>query len=312
MTVTVMSQAVRPLIEDRLPDWVEPRWFANADELLELAPDAQIGWFDLNHHERMAEAVRQADRLEWLNSIYAGLDFLPMDVLAKRKVIVTNGAGINALTIAEYAVMLMLTHAKGYRDVVRAQDRHEWLRDSPGKMELAGSRALLLGYGAIGKLIETRLRAFDVELDIVRRSGGDGALGPDEWRDRLGSYDWILLAVPATEETNHMIGANELARMKDSAVVLNIARGSVIDQPALIEALEGGSIGGALLDVTTPEPLPADHPLWAFDNVQVTMHLSGRAQTRMFQRSADRFIDNLNRWHAGKDVQPRLDPSLGY
>jgi phosphoglycerate dehydrogenase-like enzyme len=208
--------------------------------------------------------------------------------------------------------MLMLTHAKGYRDVVRAQDRHEWLRDSPGKMELAGSRALLLGYGAIGKLIETRLRAFDVELDIVRRSGGDGALGPDEWRDRLGSYDWILLAVPATEETNHMIGANELARMKDSAVVLNIARGSVIDQPALIEALEGGSIGGALLDVTTPEPLPADHPLWAFDNVQVTMHLSGRAQTRMFQRSADRFIDNLNRWHAGKDVQPRLDPSLGY
>ena len=312
MTVTVLSAMVRPLIEKRLPDWVEPRWFSSTEECLALAPEAEIGWMDLNQKDPMVEAVRKAEKLRWLNSIYAGLDFLPMDVLADRGVTVTNGAGINAITIAEYVVMLMLSHAKGYPDVVRAQDRHEWLRDSPGKMELAGSRALLLGLGAIGSLVKTRLEAFDVDVVPVRRSGADGALKPDEWRGRLGEFDWVILAVPATPETDGMIGAEELKAMKDSAVIVNIARGAVIDQPALIAAVEGKQIGGALLDVTTPEPLPADHPLWDVENVQVTMHLSGRAQTKMFQRSADRFIENLERWHAGERVEPQLDPALGY
>src|SRR3546814_19791347 len=103
--------------------------------------------------------------------------------------------------------MGMLTVAKGYRDVVRAQDRHEWLLDSPGKRELAGSKALLLGYGAIGKLIKPRLEAFDVEVTVVRRSGGEGTLKPGERRARLGEFDWISLAVPATPETDGMIGA---------------------------------------------------------------------------------------------------------
>ena len=107
-------------------------------------------WFDLDRKEPMIEAVTRAEKLRWLNSIYAGLDFLPLDLLDRRGVTITNGAGINALTIAEYVVMLMLVHAKGYREVVRAQERHEWLTDSPGKIELAGSRALLLGLGAIG------------------------------------------------------------------------------------------------------------------------------------------------------------------
>ena len=109
-----------------------------------------------------------------------------------------------------------------------------------------------------------------------------------------------------------MIGAEELAAMKSSAVLVNIARGDVVDQAALIEALRSKSIEGALLDVTDPEPLPEDHPLWALENAQVTMHLSGRAQTKMFQRSADRFIANLDRWKRGEPVEPRLDLELGY
>ena len=120
-----------------------------------------------------------------MNSIYAGLDFMPLDLLAERGVVVTNGVGINAITIAEYVVMLMLAHAKGYREVVRAQDRHEWLLDSPGKRELAGERVLLLGRGAIGSLIKTRLEAFDMKVVPVRRSGAAGALTPGEWRGRL-------------------------------------------------------------------------------------------------------------------------------
>jgi phosphoglycerate dehydrogenase-like enzyme len=312
MTVAVLSGLVRPLVEPHLPDGIEARFYSSTEEMLALAAEAKIGWFDLDQKAPMIEAVEKAGKLRWLNSIYAGLDFLPLDLLAQRGVTITNGAGINAITIAEYVVMLMLAHAKGYREVVRAQDRHEWLSDSPGKMELAGSRALLLGLGAIGGLIKTRLEAFDVEVAPVRRSAAQGALGPDEWRGQLGSFDWVILAVPATPETDAMIGAAELAAMKDTAVLVNIARGAVVDQPALIAALEAKAIGGALLDVTTPEPLPADHPLWDLPSTQITMHLSGRAQTQMFRRSAERFIANCRRYVAGEPLAPIFDPKRGY
>ena len=109
-----------------------------------------------------------------------------------------------------------------------------------------------------------------------------------------------------------MIGAMELAAMRPNGVLVNIARGDVVDQEALVAALQQQKIEAALLDVTDPEPLPEDHPLWDLDNAQVTMHLSGRAQTKMFQRSADRFIENLERWHRGESVQPQLDLDLGY
>jgi phosphoglycerate dehydrogenase-like enzyme len=312
MTIAVLSALIRPLVEPRLPQWVEPHWFMSKEEALELAPEAEIGWFDFNEHAPMIETVRAAAKLRWLNSIYAGLDFLPLDLLAERGVTVTNGAGINAVTIAEYVVMLMLTHAKGYAEVVRAADRREWLLDSPGKRELQGERALLLGLGAIGSLVKTRLEAFGMEVVPVRRSGAEGALKPDEWRAQLGEFDWVILAVPATPETRHLIGAEELAAMKGSAVLVNIARGDVINQEALVDALREKRIEAALLDVTTPEPLPPGHPLWELENAVITMHLSGRAQTRMFQRSADRFIANLERWRAGEPVEPRMDLTLGY
>ena len=312
MTIAVLSGLVRPLVEPHLPAEIEARWYSSVEQMHALAPEAEIGWFDLDKKEPMAEAVRLAGKLKWLNSIYAGLDFLPLDLLAERHVTVTNGAGINAITIAEYVLMLMLTHAKGYREVVRAQDRHEWLADSPGKMELAGSRALLLGLGAIGGLIRTRLEAFDVEVVPVRRTPEAGALRPDEWRARLGEFDWVILAVPATPETDALIGEAELAAMKDSAVLVNIARGAVVDQPALVRALEAKSIGGALLDVTTPEPLPSTDPLWRLENAQVTMHLSGRAQSKMFVRSAERFIANCRRYVAGEPLSPIFDPARGY
>lgn len=312
MTVLVMNALAVPLVETRLPDWVEPRFFRSVEELLELAPQAEIGWFDLNEKEPMAEALRLATRLKWLNSIYAGVEAMPLDLLRERGVILTNGVGINAITIAEYVVMAMLTVAKGYREVVRAQDRHEWLLDSPGKVELLGSRALILGYGAIGKNVEQRLAGFGVEVVKVRRSGGAGALGPDEWRGHLGTFDWVILAVPATPETENMIGAAELAAMKPGATLINVARGSVVDQDALITALEAGRPGQAFLDVTTPEPLPSNHALWTLPNAHISMHLSGRAQTQMFQRSAARFLDNLGRFHRGEPLEPQVDLSLGY
>ena len=312
MTVIVLNLLLKPLIEPHLPDWAEVRWYASKEEAFALAPEAEIGWFDMYARADMAEVMRLATKLKWLNSVFAGVEAFPLDMLAERGVVLTNGAGINAVPIAEYVVMLMLAQCKGYREVVRAQDRHEWLKDSPGKRELFGSRALILGYGAIGQEVEKRLAGFGMEVSKVRRSTGPGTLGPDEWRARLGEFDWIVISVPATPETEGMIGAAELAAMKADAVLVNVARGSVIDQPALVDALAEGRIGGALLDVTTPEPLPADHPLWDLENAQVTMHLTGRAQNRMFERSATRFLENLGRYHRGEPLEPRVDYTLGY
>ena len=312
MNIAVMSGLIRPLLEAQLPADQDVRWFMSTDQALELAPLADIGWFDLNDKAEMFKIISAGTNLKWLNSIYAGVDGMPLAQLKAQGTVVTNGAGINAITIAEYVVMGMLTVAKGYREVVRAQDRHEWLIDSPGKVELFGSKALLLGYGAIGRLIEERLKPFGVDVTVVRRSAGPNTLTPDQWRTQLGAFDWVILAVPATPETEKMIGANELAAMKPRATLINIARGSVVDQDALVTALTEKQIGAAFLDVTTPEPLPADHPLWTLDNAHVTMHLSGRAQDKRFIRSATRFLENLKRYRNGEQLSPLVNLDLGY
>ncbi len=311
-TKLVMAGLVRPLIEPRLPEWVEPHWYMSKDEGLALAPQAEIGWFDMYDKADMAAIIGAATQMKWLNSIYAGVDGMPLAQLKAQGCVVTNGAGINAITIAEYVVMGMLTVAKGYREVVRAAERREWLQDSPGKVELFGSKALILGYGAIGSLIEERLKAFAVDVTVVRRTPAPGVLTPDQWRAKLGEFDWVILAVPATAETDGMIGADELSAMKPSAVLINIARGSVVDQDALVAALQQKHIAAAFLDVTTPEPLPAEHPLWSLDNAHITMHLSGRAQDKMFVRSAERFFENLERYRNGELLTPLVNLELGY
>ena len=311
-TKLVMSGLVRPLIEPRLPDWIEPHFFMSKVEALALAPQAEIGWFDMYDKGDMATVINAATNMKWLNSIYAGVDGMPLAQLKAQGCVVTNGAGINAVTIAEYVVMAMLTVAKNYREVVRAQERREWLLDSPGKVELFGSKALLLGYGAIGKLIKERLKPFGVDVTVVRRSAGPNTLTPDQWRAVLGDFDWVILAVPATAETDDMIGAAELAAMKPSASLINIARGSVVDQEALVTALQTKQIAAAFLDVTTPEPLPADHTLWTLDNAHISMHLSGRAQDKMFVRSATRFFENLERYRKGEALAPMVNLDLGY
>ena len=312
MTVATLPALLRPLIESRLPKNVDVRWFATKNEAMAFGPGAEIGWFDMYDKADMAVVIANATDLKWLNSIYAGIDGMPIDQLIAQETAYTNGAGINAITIAEYVVMGMLTVAKGYDDVVRARDRREWLTDSPGKIELADSKALLLGAGAIGGLIATRLAAFDVEVTTVRRTPGADELSPGQWRAKLGEFDWVILAVPATPETDGMIGAAELAAMKPSATLINIARGSVVDQEALIDALTSRSIAHAFLDVMTPEPLPPEHPLWALPNAHITMHLSGRAQDKMYVRSAARFLDNLGRWQRGEPLLHRVDLSRGY
>ena len=312
LTVAVLPLPARAIVEGRLPVWIEPLYFATPEELLTLAPRAEIGWFDNTYVPSITQAARLAERLRWIVTAGAGVDFFPLDLLMERGVVITKGTGVNAAPIAEYLVMGMLSIAKGYRDVMRAQDRHDWLWNSPGTRQLAGSRALIVGFGAIGQELARRLSAFDVEVMGVTRSGRDGTLGADEWRGKLGEFDWVVLAAPSTGETRHIIGEAELAAMKADAVLVNVARGTLVDQDALVTALREKRIAAALLDVTDPEPLPEDHPLWSLDNAHITMHLSGRAQQTMFRGVAERFLANCEVFRRGEVPQPAYDPAKGY
>lgn len=308
----VLPALARPLIEPHIPAGITVAWFTSADEAREMVADAEIGWVDINKPAEWARAVAAGTKLKWLSTIYAGLDALDTGLLHSRGTRVTNGSGVNAHTVAEYAVMGALVAAKRYDDVVRMADRHEWPLDAPGKLELYESNCLIIGYGTIGRLIGQRLQGFEAKVTAVTRTGADGSLKPDEWRGRLGEFDWVFLAAPATADSRHMIGEAELRAMKPSAWIVNVGRGDLIDQDALIEALNRRRIAGAFLDTVTPEPLPADHPLRTTPNAILSMHLSGRSQTRMFMRAAELFAHNLNAFVAGEPLRNEVDLTAGY
>ena len=306
MTIAVLPHHVRPALEARLPAWLEPRWWDSPEALVALAPAAEIGWFDLHTKPPVLAAVERARGLRWLNTSYAGVDWLPLAELAARGISVTCGSGLTTAQVAEFAVLAMLAVAKDYPAVVRAQDRHEWLGAAPGTRDLAGSSALILGNGAIGQAIGCALEGLGVEVFAVSRSR------PRAWRHQLGAFDWIVLALPGTPETRGTIGAAELAAMKPEAVMVNFARADCVDQAALIEALRERRIAAAVLDLTDPEPLPPGHPLWALDNAHVTMHLSGIPTPASQARAAERFLRNCERFRAGEPLEAQVDLARGY
>jgi phosphoglycerate dehydrogenase-like enzyme len=305
-TIAVIDARVRPALAGRLPDWLEARWWESPGQLVDLAAEAEIGWFDLHDKAPALAAVERASRLRWLNSSYAGVDWLPLAELAARGVALTCGRGLTTQQVSEYAVMTMLAVAKDYPAVVRAQDRGEWLATPPGVRELAGSRALVLGFCAIGQAIGRGLEGLGVEVYGVSRSR------PRGWRHQLGSFDWVVLALPGTSETKGTIGAAELAAMKPEAVLVNFARADCVDQAALTEALAEKRIAAAILDLTDPEPLPPGHPLWALPNAHITMHLSGIPTPASQARAAERFLRNCARFAAGEPLEAQVDLARGY
>lgn len=309
---TVLPALARGLLEPQLPAELDVTWVAGIDEAVAAMADAEIGWVDLYPHGLTFDAVEIATGLRWLSTAAAGIESLDMPELARRGTIVTNGAGINALAVAEYAVLGVLAAAKRFDQVVRIADTRVWPNDPPGRIELFESKALIVGYGAIGRLIGERLAAFGVAVTGVTRSGRDGTLAHDAWKARLGDFDWVILVAPSTTSTRAMIGAAELAAMKPSAWLLNLARGELVDQDALIAALAAKRIAGAVLDTVTPEPLPPGHPLWGAPNTIHTMHLSGRSQTRMFQRAAALFLRNLDAFLGKRPMENVVDLDAGY
>jgi phosphoglycerate dehydrogenase-like enzyme len=306
VTIAVLPGRMCALVEPLLPEWIEAHWWNSPEELVALAPKAEIGWFDLHHKPPVLASVAAAKGLRWLNTAYAGVNWLPLADLERRGVALTCGRGLTATAVAEFAMMTMLTVAKDFPAVVRAQDRREFLDQAPGTRELAGSKALILGQGAIGQAIGRMLQGFGVGTEIVRRSTGLG------WKDRLGTFDWIILALPGTAETRGLIGPAELAAMKHDGVLINFARADIVDEPALISALRDKRIAAAVLDVTDPEPLPPDHPLWSLDNAHITMHLSGIPTPASLQRAAERFARNCERFRNGEALEAQVDLRLGY
>jgi phosphoglycerate dehydrogenase-like enzyme len=308
-----IPELFRRTLDGRLPETVQPAWYHGIDDVADAARDADVLVIGFIDADEIRTSIESATSARWISTHAAGVDHYPMDLLAERNLILTNGAGVNAPPIAEYVVLCVLSAAKSFPFFAVASERHEWPTRRPPAEELDGARALVLGYGEIGRGVGERLRAFGVRVTGVRRTPSEepDIVGPDDWRGRLGEFDYILVTAALTGDTRHMLGEHEFARMRPSAWLVNVSRGPLVDHDALAEALAAGRPRGAYLDVTEPEPLPAEHPLWRTPNVIISGHSAGRSP-RSRQRYAAMFLDNLQRFQSGQPLLNLVDYSAGY
>ena len=259
------------------------------DEVRFYVPPYQVG-------ARVAEVLPRMTSLEVVQTLTAGVDNLRSEV--PDGVVLCNGRGIHDSSTAELALTLILASLRGIPDFVRAQGRHEW---APGwRPALADKRVLLVGYGAIGAAIEARLLPFETEVVRVARHARDGVHAIDELPQLLTEADVVVLVVPLTEETRGLVDAGFLAAMKPGALLVNVARGAVVDTPALIDALDANRIHAAL-DVTDVEPLPEDHALWDAPNLLISPHVGG-ASSAMWPRAHRLVRDQLHRYARGEPL----------
>ena len=240
--------------------------------------------------------VEQMPRLKVVQTVTAGVDhvrpFVPEGVQ------LCNGRGIHDSSTAELAVALVLSSLRGIPGFVRAQERGEW---APVRAQsLADRRVMILGYGSIGAAVERRLDGFEVDVVRVARTPRDGVHGIDEVPDLLPDVDVVILVVPITEETRGLVDAAFLDRMKPGALLVNVARGAVVDTDALVAALKAGHVHAAL-DVTDPEPIPAGHPLWDAPNLLVSPHVGG-ASSAMWPRANRLMREQLRRFANGEPM----------
>lgn len=248
------------------------------------------------------EAVERNDRLAVFACTFAGVDHLPLDRFERKGVIVTNASGIHSVGIAEQVIGSMLTFARG---LARARDTNLPVGDAEALFSLAGKTVTIVGLGAIGTAVGRRLAGFDVTRIGVRHSPGkdgpvDKIIGYDqsEFQDALAETDVLVLSCPLTDLTEELIDETAFSILPPTAVVINVARGRVIDTSALVHALASNKIRGAALDVTDPEPLPPDHSLWTFDNCLITPHMGGHTPLH-WERLADIVATNLQRMMDG-------------
>ncbi|NLD43681.1 MAG: D-2-hydroxyacid dehydrogenase [Chloroflexi bacterium] len=308
-------ESVLDALRPRYPDIT----FAHCPDRAGLAAaladaDVYLGWLS-------GEEFLAARRLRWIQSPSSGIDrFLAIPELAAGQVLLTSARGTHGACLAEHTFAMILAFTRRIREYVFAQGRHEWANRElrPAMRELTGATMGIIGLGAVGRAIARRAAAFDmrvVAVDAVPAEAPEGVAwlcGPDGLGRLLDEADYVVVTVPWTPETVGLIGAEELARLKPTAMLVGISRGGIIDEAALLAALREGRLAAAALDVTATEPLPADSPLWEEPNLLITPHVAGGTQYET-AHILEIFTENLARLLRGElPLRNQIDKARGF
>ena len=289
-------------------------------ELLDAVADARV----YMGYGIPAEVLHAAPGLEWVHSGAAGVGGSLGPAMRERDVLFTNSAGIHAVPIAETVLAMILHFARGLDVAVQAQAEGRWsapsywAADAP-VTELAGSTVGIVGYGGIGREVARRVAALGCRVVAVRRRavgvgvGGtcEVVVGKGGVERVVGEADYLVLAVPETRLTRGLMNRRRLAAMKRGSVLVNVARGRLVDEGALLAALEGGHLRGAGLDVFRREPLPPGHPFYAHPRVLMTPHVSATSR-RFWERETELIVANLRRFAEGRPLRNLVDKAAGY
>ena len=268
------------------------------------------------------EHLRAAPDLQWIHSPAAGVGGMLHAEMRARPVVITNSRGISGDAIAEHVLAVTLALFRRLPLAFARQAQKIWAQDEigapPGNRALAGAHVVIVGVGAIGAATAVRMRALGASVTAVRRRvnapappGIDDVRGAGDLPSILPSADVLVVAAPQTPRTRGLIGQPELAQMKADAIVVNVSRGALVDEDAVADALRGGRLGGAALDVFRHEPLPPDHPLWDAPNLLITPHTSGFRRDHWDAATA-LFADNLRRFERGEPLINVVDQEAGY
>jgi len=316
--------------------WNAPAWLGERihQEFPQVEVEQRNSYKDIDEHIRDAEIffgwslrgeqVLAAKKLRWIHSTAAAVHQLMSPELRAGDIVVTNASSVHGPVVAEHTIALMFALAKCLPAAVRYQQQHVWAQEHisyqhPHPTELAGSTLGLIGFGAIGSEVARSAVALGMRVLVVRqhpeRDSGIGreikSFGPDRLDEVISQSDFLVLAAPHTDMTRRLINAERLARMKPTAYIVNVARGALIDEPALADALRDHRIGGAALDVFDHEPLPADSPLWDLDNLLITPHTAATSD-KMWERHYALIKENLRRYLAGELLLGLVDKQVGY
>lgn len=261
--------------------------------------------------------LSRAPRLKWMQATSAGVDRHQDTEIWRSKVVLTGVSGIHATPIGEFVMGLILMFAKDMPKSFQMKQKREWQRYMP--YTLRHKTVGIVGLGHIGAEVARLAKAFGMRVIATRRSikqagkarNVDLLLPKNRMKEMLAESDYVVVSLPLTPETRHAIGEAELKAMKPTAYIINIGRGGLIDQEALIRALDAKQIAGAGLDVVTPEPLPKDSRLWDFENVILTPHISGGMENYL-ERATELFCENLKRYLNGKRLLNVIDKKKGY
>jgi phosphoglycerate dehydrogenase-like enzyme len=299
------SPADRHLVPlERLPGETRIVVGDSLEAFLEAAPEADTMLVGDVERELLEAVWARAPRLQWVHMMWAGVEGLLFPALVESPVTLTNGRGVFAHALAEFAISGMLWFAKDIRRMRRQQQAARWDRFTV--RELRGALLGIIGHGSIGRATAALATAFGMR---VRGVGRHHAREEFDWI--IEHADYLLVSTPLTHATRGLIGEGELRRMKPSSVLINLGRGPVVNEPALIRALNEAWIRGAVLDVYDQEPLPADHPFWAIDNAVVSPHCADNTETWL-NEALELFIENFQRFCSGEALRNVVDKAQGY